>query len=208
MSLIELATVRLKPHYTVPVSPSFTETWSHALHDVSSAAGIPFHLYHSINDKSVYYLLGGWPTGADHISFLSTPGAVDLAKAIGQFMTVDIVRHISGDIAPFGPRSEREFLRVSVYKVPIAHAGKWEREWMRDGGAGGWDESATVQKQHAAFRKMGEVTGSEGAFGGTDGQTFKTWIWIETARDNPKEKAAERSDEIGTETFEMEYAIG
>ena len=123
-------------------------------------------------------------------------------------MTVNIVRHISGHITPLGPRPEREHLRVSVCKVPLAHAGKWESKWTSSEGVGGWDESAIVQKQHAAFRKMGEVTVSAGAFGGTDGETFKNWIWIETATDTSRNRSAKQSIEIETETFEMEYVIG
>ncbi|KAK4939693.1 hypothetical protein LTR10_020083 [Elasticomyces elasticus] len=206
MPLIELATVRLKATDPIP-PPSFKETWMEALQGASSAAGIPFHLYRSTTDQSVYYLLGGWLTGADHIAFLNTPAALDLAKAIGVFMTVDLVRHISGDIAPLGPRPQRERLTVSVRKVPVAHAGKWEGEWMEKG-VGGWDESAVVQKQHAAFRKMGELTSSVDAFGGTDVETFKEWIWVESATDAFNNEAAGQSIESEIETFEMEYVIG
>lgn len=209
MPLIELATVRLQPSQPIPPPPSFTQTWTQALHAVSSAAGIPFQLYRSTTDAAVYMLIGAWRTGAEHVAFLSTPAAVDLARAIGQFMTVDIVRHIAGDIAPLeDPRPER--LRVAVYKVPEALVKKWEDDNSHTPrGVGGWDESASVQKHHQAFRKMGDVTNSASAFGRTDGTgTVRDWVWIEPAREEYQPRNTSPEKDMESETWEIEYVIG
>lgn len=223
MPLIELATVRLQPSQTIPPPPAFTQTWTQALHAVSAAAGIPFQLYRSTTDDTVYVLVGGWRTGAEHVTFLSTPAAVDLARAIGEFMTVDIVRHIAGDITPLGyPRPDR--LRVTIRKIPDALVKKWEEDNRRPPyaharrsednhhsphGVGGWDESASVQKHHQAFRRMGEVTNSASAFGRADArpETVRNWVWIEPVGDDHR-RTDEEEGEIESETWEIEYVIG
>ncbi|KAK5190167.1 hypothetical protein LTR99_003537 [Exophiala xenobiotica] len=128
MPLIELATVRLHPSLSSSPSPlpsSFSELWTKCLDIASSASGIPFQLYHSSSpspstststssDAQLFYLLGGWQTADDHIAFLSTPQAVDLAKAIGQFMTVDIVRHMDGDIVSLLGGAEQQINQTGL----------------------------------------------------------------------------------------------
>jgi hypothetical protein len=164
------------------------------------------------------------------MAFLSTPKAVDLAKAIGQFMTVDIVRHVDGDIAALlggagaTPSNRPQRLVVTTYKVPSASASAnidgstWKEHWekkTKDGAsAGGWDESAAVQKQHQAFKQMGQVTNSASAFGGNDssGSGMKTWVWIEDATrkkvDSSDSRLLEDASTVEAESVEIEYFIG
>jgi hypothetical protein len=236
MPLIELATVGLHPSLSSSPSPlpsSFSELWTKCLDIASSASGIPFQLYHSSSSAAasdgaqIFYLLGGWQTTDDHIAFLSTPQAVDLAKAIGQFMTVDIVRHIDGDIAALlggagADTSDRpQRLVVTTYKVPTASAnidsstwkGHWEKKTKDGAGAGGWDESAAVQKQHQAFKQMGQVTNSASAFGGNDSSSdMKTWVWIEDATrkqvDSSDSRLLENASKVEADSVEIEYFIG
>ncbi|KAK7890691.1 hypothetical protein LTR67_007900 [Exophiala xenobiotica] len=239
MPLIELATVRLHPSLSSSPSPlpsSFSELWTKCLDIASSASGIPFQLYHSSSpspstststssDAQLFYLLGGWQTADDHIAFLSTPKAVDLAKAIGQFMTVDIVRHVDGDIAALlggagaTPSNRPQRLVVTTYKVPSANidSSTWKEHWekkTKDGaGAGGWDESAAVQKQHQAFKQMGQVTNSASAFGGNDSSSdMKTWVWIEDATrkqvDSSDSRLLENASKVEADSVEIEYFIG
>jgi hypothetical protein len=244
MPLIELATVRLHPSLSSSTSPlpsSFSELWTKCLDIASSASGIPFQLYHSSSpststssDAQLFYLLGGWQTADDHIAFLSHPKAVDLAKAIGQFMTVDIVRHIDGDIAALLGGAEAaattsnrpQRLVVTTYKVPSASASAnidsstWKEQWekkTKDGanaGGGGWDESAAVQKQHQAFKQMGQGTNSASAFGGNDSSSsgMKTWVWIEDATrkkvDSSNSRPLENASTVEAESVEIEYFVG
>jgi hypothetical protein len=211
MPLVELATLRLLPSVT-PGESSFTQLWERALRIASSAAAVPFRLYQS---GDVYYFLGGWRTGADHIAFLSTPDAVELAREIGKVMTVDVVRHIEGDIAGLATTADPK-LRVTRYQVPETKAAEWEKEWnaLTGAGAGGWDASASVQKQHKAFKEMGEATNSASAFGGMDDGGPRNWIWVEGAGEkNGGEKRQTSNGQLleslkPVESFEMELTIG
>ncbi len=211
MPLIEIATVRLHPTFSSNLPDSFTSIWKHACHLATQAAnGVPFQLYHAIPqaDQELYYLVGGWETGADHINFLSTPDAVTQAKSIGQYMTVDIVRHIDGDIAALdqGAGGRPKKLRLAVYKVPESEVADWKSKWnVRQGGSGGWDLSTEVHNQHKAFRQMAEATNSISAFAGNDNGGSRTWIWVESGESstvvaNPKN--------IDAEVFEMEHFLG
>jgi len=211
MPLIELATLRLHPSLSSsPPPPSFSELWTKCLEITSSASGIPFQLYRSTSDAQLFYLLGGWQTADDHIAFLSSSEAVDLAKAIGQFTTVDIVRHIDGDVALLGANRPQRLV-VTAYKVPSASASidAWKEQWKPKDGAGGWDESAAVQKQHEAFKQMGEVTHSASAFGGNESSGVKTWVWIEdaTKKVDSGSRILENS-KVEAESVEVEYFIG
>ncbi|KAJ9615601.1 hypothetical protein H2200_001676 [Cladophialophora chaetospira] len=155
MPLIEIAALRLQPSFSSNVPESFASTWVHACHQATKAAnGVPFQLYQNPADKDLYYLFGGWKTGQDHINFLSTPDAVTLAKSIGQYMTVDTVRHIDGDVDILdGAAGRPKKLRVEAYKVPTNMALDWEANWnAHQGGSGGWDLSGEVQQQHKAFK--------------------------------------------------------
>lgn len=190
MPLIEIATVRLRPSFSPNASDPFTSTWTHVCNLATKAAnGVPFQLYQAVPpaDTDLYYFVGGWQTSEDHIRFLSTADAMTLAKSIGQFMTVDVVRHIDGDMSAFDQRGEGrpKRLRVAVYMVPESEVGVWESRWKSSchsvGGSGGWDLSAEVQKQHKAFREMGELTNSVSAFGGKDEAGSRTWVWVESA---------------------------
>ncbi len=125
-------------------------------------------------------------------------------------MTVDIVRHIDGDIALLGVNRSRRIV-VTTYKVPSASTNidAWKEQWNTKDGAGGWDESAAVQKQHKAFKQMGEVTNSASAFGGNGSSDVKTWIWIEdaTKKVDSDSRLLENSTVEG-ESVEIEYFIG
>jgi len=212
MPLLEIATVRLHPRFSSSPPEPFNATWTNACHLATKAAnGVPFQLYHALPpvDKDLYYLVGGWQTGEDHIAFLTTPDAVTLAKSIGQYMAADIVRHISGDIGGLkqedGSRPKR--LRVALYDVPEVKVADWEAKWKNSQGAasgsGGWDLSASVQKQHKAFRQMAEATNSAGAFGGTDQGGCKTWVWVDEGKD-----ASVNMGGVDAEVFQMEYVLG
>jgi len=210
MPLLELATVRLHPQHTPTALPSgFTPSWSRAVELATQAAsGIPFQLYHSTTSPSVYYLVGGWHSGSEHIAFLSTPDAVALAKSIGEYMTVDIVQHVDGDVSRLGERQRPSRLKVSVYKVPLASEQAWESTFASNhvAGAGGWDVSAEVQQQHKAFRQMGEVTNSVQAFGGSKEGGKRTWVWIQDAEGSSEGEEVE--NDVEAEVFEMEYVLG
>ncbi|KIW97474.1 uncharacterized protein Z519_01058 [Cladophialophora bantiana CBS 173.52] len=221
MPLIELAAVRLHPSVSSSLHDSFTATWTNACDLATSAAnGVPFQLYHSINptSKDVYYLVGGWQSGNDHIAFLSTPDAVTLARGIGEYMTVDIVRHVDGDISALNKdRGGRpKGLRVTIYKVPESVADGWAAKWnnsqLAGAGAGGWDTSGSVQKQHKAFKKMGEATNSAAAFGRKDEGGSKVWVWLESlgraGEIGGSQHPLEGFDNIDAEVFEMEYVLG
>jgi hypothetical protein len=213
MPLIEIATVRLHPSFSSNVPDSFTATWTRACNLATKAAnGVPFQLYHAVapTDQDLYYLVGGWQSGDDHIKFLSTPDAVTLAKSIGQYMTVDVVRHIDGEVGGLGGTTGRpKKLTVRVYKIPESDVADWESKWNSSyqglGGAGGWDLSAVVQRQHKAFRQMGEATNSVSAFGGKDTGGGKTWIWVESGE---KSTATADVQNLEAEVFEMEYVLG
>lgn len=43
------------------------------------------------------------------------------------------------------------------------------------------DRSASVQKDHQAFTKMGEVTHSPSSFGGNTERGMLSWVWIDDA---------------------------
>ncbi|KIW23386.1 uncharacterized protein PV07_11591 [Cladophialophora immunda] len=222
MPLIELATVRLHPSLSSNLTDSFTATWTRACGLATSAAnGVPFQLYHSIDPttEDVYYLVGGWQSGDDHIAFLSTPDAVALAKSIGEYMTVALVRHVDGDISALGQEDggRPKRLRVTAYQVPESMIDNWALKWnnspFASTGAGGWDLSSSVQKQHKAFKQMGEATNSVAAFGGKDESGSKTWVWLESSGNRSEE--TERSqyplegfENIQAEVFEMKYVVG
>ncbi|KIW65445.1 hypothetical protein PV04_07704 [Phialophora macrospora] len=213
MPLIEIATVRLHPSFSSNVPDSFTSTWIRACNLATEAAnGVSFQLYHAVasTDQDLYYLVGGWQTGDDHIKFLSTPDAVTVAKSIGQYVTVDVVRHIDGDVGLLGSTAGRpKKLTVTVYKIPESDVADWESKWESShqgpGGAGGWDLSAVVQNQHRAFRQMGEATNSVSAFGGKDAGGDRTWIWVESGEKSP---AVADAQNVEAEMFEMEYVLG
>ncbi|OAL36092.1 hypothetical protein AYO20_04506 [Fonsecaea nubica] len=222
MPLVELATVRLHPSLTSDLPDSFTATWTRACALATSAAnGIPFQIYHSTapSSKDVYYLVGGWQSGDDHIAFLSTPDAVILAKSIGEYMTAELVQHIDGDIRVLnggdGERPKR--LTVTTYKVPESMADNWALKWnnsrLAGAGAGGWDMSVSVQKQHKAFKQMGEATNSVAAFGGKEEGGSKTWVWLEGSgkgfgQTERPELPFEGFDAVHAEAFEMEHVLG
>jgi len=215
MPLLELATVRLQPSFSSNTPDSFNSTWTNACHLATKAAGgVPFQLYHAVPpaDRDLYFLVGGWQSGEDHIRFISTPDAVTVAKSIGQYMTIDVVRHIDGDIGALGAGSGEarpKKLRVVVYEVPESVVANWPSQWSshkRTGGAGGWDLSAEVQKQHKAFRQMGEVTNSVSAFGGSDKGSNRTWVWVEDAEN--ADGVAVALENVKAEVFEMEYVLG
>lgn len=216
MPLIEIATVRLQPSFSSNPPEAFTSTWTHACQLATKAAnGVPFQLYHAAPpaDKDLYYLIGGWKAGEDHIAFLSTSDAVTLAKSIGAYMTVDVVRHIDGNIGALnlGDSAERpRRLRVKVYKVAESDVADWESRWIKEqhsvGGAGGWDLSAAVQKQHKAFRQMGEATNSVSAFGGGDDSNGRIWVWMDSGESDTGSSLT--SGYVKVETFEMEYLLG
>ncbi|KIX03022.1 uncharacterized protein Z518_06572 [Rhinocladiella mackenziei CBS 650.93] len=220
MPLIEIATVRLRPEFSSELPPSFTETWSRALRLAGAAAGIPFQLYQNDRDSDLYYLFGGWATGADHIAFLSTSSAVELAQAIGQYMTVDIVRHIDGDVRDLIGRQQTGDklgrLKVGVYKVPNTMLDEWKHKWqlVHEGsdGVGGWDMSASVQTQHKAFREMGEAINSVSAFGGNDPGGITSWVWVTLAGAGNEGDQGGMSknlmEDVETDFFEMEHVLG
>ncbi|OCT49083.1 hypothetical protein CLCR_05178 [Cladophialophora carrionii] len=142
----------------------------------TAANGVAFQLYHAVppTGQDLYYLFGGWQSGDNHIKFLSTTDPVTLAKSIWRYMTVDVVRHIDGDIGALqsSTRVRPKKLRLGVYKVPASEVVDWQSRWQSsDIGAGDsaeWDLRAEVQKQHKAFRQIGEATNSVSAFGGKD----------------------------------------
>ncbi|KIY03428.1 uncharacterized protein Z520_00119 [Fonsecaea multimorphosa CBS 102226] len=222
MPLIELASVRLHPSLSSSLPDSFTATWTRACGLATSAAnGVPFQLYQSLTptSKDMYYLVGGWQSGDDHIAFLSTPDAVTLAKSIGEYMTVELVRHVDGDINALsqedGGKPKR--LRVTTYKVPESRIEDWALKWNNSrhasAGAGGWDMSGAVQKQHRAFKQMGEAANNVAAFGGKDESGTKTWVWVESSRKTSGDTGGsqhplEGFDDIQAEVFEMEYVLG
>lgn len=216
MPLIEIATVRLQPSFSSNPPEAFTSAWTHACQLATKAAdGVAFQLYHATppTDKDLYYLIGGWKSGEDHIAFLTTPDAVTLAKSIGAYMTVDVVRHIDGDIGALnlGDSGERpKRLRVRVYKVSQSDVTDWESRWNKDhyivDGAGGWDLSTVVQKQHKAFRQMGEATNSVSAFGGGDDSSSRTWVWVDSGETDTGSVLT--SGKVEVETFGMEHTLG
>ncbi|OAP63372.1 hypothetical protein AYL99_02599 [Fonsecaea erecta] len=222
MSLIELATVRLHPSLSSGLPDAFTTTWVRACSLATSAAnGVPFQLYKSTNptSKDLYYLIGGWQSGNDHIAFLSTPDAVTVAKSIGEYMSVDLVRHVDGDISALNQedRGRPKKLRVSIYKVPESVVDDWAFKWnhsqLASAGAGGWDLSGAVQKQHKAFKQMGEATNSVSAFGEKDESGSKTWVWLESSGKRSGETwgpqhPLEGFNDIQADVFEMEYVLG
>jgi hypothetical protein len=215
MSLLELATVRLLPSHSPDKSKDFETTWSRACDLASKAAnGLPFQLYRAVSsrDQGVYYFVGGWETDEDHIKFLSTPDAVTLAQGIGQYMTIDVVRHIEGNVRDLNLGSKEatpKRLRAVVYKVPEAQAADWVAKWngvKRTGGSGGWDLSAVVQKKHKAYREMGEAMNSVSAFGGTDELGNRTWVWVESGEQGAGTVAV--FENIEPELLEMDYILG
>ncbi|EXJ67526.1 uncharacterized protein A1O5_09539 [Cladophialophora psammophila CBS 110553] len=221
MPLIELAAVRLHPSIAFGLPDSFIATWTNACNLATSAAnGVPFQLYHSVTptSKDVYYLVGGWQSGNDHIAFLSTPDAVTLARSIGEYMTVGIVRHVDGNISALyqdhGGRPRG--LRATIYKVPESVVDNWATKWnnsrLAAAGAGGWDMSGSVQKQHKAFKSMGEATNSAAAFGRKDEGGSKAWVWLESlgraGEIEGSQHPLEGFDNIDAEVFEMEYVLG
>lgn len=219
MPLIEIATVRLQPSFSSAPPASFIATWARALQIASSRAGVPFLLYRSTSDSDVYHMLGGWQKGEDHIAFLSTPDAVELAKSIGQYMTVDLVRHIDGDFTKLklgqGPGGKPGNVGVAIYSIPKPMADEWERKWhdrpARDTTSGGWDVSASVQKQHQAFRQMGEATNSTSAFGGSDQGDKRTWVWVKSTNGGggiTKTIETAGTDDVQADFLEMEYVVG
>ena len=215
MPLIEVATVHLHSTLGSEIPASFTQTWEHAVHLATTAAGIPFRLYQLTSDSKTYCLFGGWRTKADHVGFLSTSDAIELAKSIGRYMTVENVRHIEGDIGGLKGWDQSSTtnpkLKVEIYKVLDAEAGTWERNWPSSRfGAGGWDASASVQKRHKAFRAIGEATNSASAFGDKDEDGKRTWVWVSGVGTNDSEGLVERgtAEHVGQEVFEMEYVLG
>ena len=214
MPLIEIATVRLRPSFSSNIPAAFDSTWTRACEGTTKAAnGVPFRLYHAVPpaDKELYYLVGGWQKGEDHIAFLSTPEALTLAKSIGEYMSADIVRHIDGDIGVFdhSDKGRPKKLRVGVYKVPELEMEEWESRWKSShpspGGAGGWDMSAEVQHQHKAFRQMGELTNSVSAFGGKDEAGSRTWVWVESGEEDSTMASLQN---VEPEVFEIEHVLG
>ncbi|KAL6246732.1 hypothetical protein RBB50_006039 [Rhinocladiella similis] len=134
MPQIELATLRLRPSIPTATS-SFNDLWHSVLEIMTSKAGTLFQWYRSTADATVHYLLSGWRTADEHIAFLSTAQAVELAQAIGQYVSVDIVRHIEGDIDALGAARPKR-LRVTLAKLHDSETREWENQWKPKEGAG------------------------------------------------------------------------
>jgi hypothetical protein len=215
MPLIEIASVRLHPSLAFKLPDDFTSTWTYLCAEATKAAsGVPFQLFHSTTsaDKDLYHLIGGWNTGQDHINFLSTPDAVAMAKSVGQYMTVDTVRHVDGDIRALDSATglgRPRKLRANIYKVPATKTASWMANWGArppKTGSGGWDMSGEVQKAHKAFKLMGEVTNSISAFGSHDETGSRTWVWVEDADEDNSRPVV--SEDIEVQVLEMECVVG
>ena len=82
----------------------------------------------------------------------------------------------------------------------------WDSKWeTHKGPSGGRELSVEVQKQHKAFKQMGEATNSVSALKEKDEGGTKTWVWVEGG-----ESTATVADlkNIEAEVFEMEYLLG
>ncbi|KAJ9640584.1 hypothetical protein H2204_003212 [Knufia peltigerae] len=174
---------------------------------MTTKAGTPFQLYRSTSDATIYYLVGGWRTADEHIAFLSSPQAVEFAKAIGQYVSAEIVQHIEGDIDTLGAVRPKR-LRVTLAKLHESEAIRWENQWKSRKGAGGWDRSASVQKDHQAFAKMGEVTDSPSAFGGNIEREMLNWVWIDDAASGDVFGKTSPTGTAKMKSFELEHVLG
>jgi hypothetical protein len=141
------------------------------------------------------YLVGVWTTAAAHAAFLQSPAALELARAIGEFVDLVRVRHVDVDagevLRQVGPGGG--ILRVGVQEVdgdgPEDSDGVQRIETL----VGGWDMSSIAQAgaRKQAFEKVREAAGGgnlEDVKGGMNGEVGGKRTWVSFALEVGEER--------------------
>lgn len=99
MAVTELALIRAQPSVSVK-SPELLENLSIAKSAMESATSATFYYYHCIEDPSLIYILGSWPSISAHMdSFIPSPQNQHLLQILKDQIAVEWMFHIDVDQA-------------------------------------------------------------------------------------------------------------
>ena len=112
--VVELALLRIIPPFTI-TDPTLRTSNSHARQSLEKHSDNPFHVYTQVEDPAYMYLIGSWPTRAEHLRFITSGVNKELLAGLEAQIKVEWMFHI--DVAMNMIPLEAPILSIGRYKM-------------------------------------------------------------------------------------------